>query len=660
MVKIDEDPALRGSPAVDWDFSTLLPDKIGNVNELRDAVRRELPSVLTVMIASAVNGTNLSQRSKLIFNYATLFPAYAPQLTESWRLLENEFDSQGEDRVSTFQHRQVVYLLIDALLNQTTSEPHQRALTLGENANTARRKVARILDETTQYDENMFDRLRRLKQKCNGFYDETSRELHTSPADKEQNKRQITLLDVYVRLNERGDFQQFVQKYLPQISPKLPQLMVRDKEQMAETILNTPFVSELLRDGELEGTTITVRTLVWAWVRRNNPDASWLMDYFLGRRKLQIAFWQRVVEMYEQSDPRKYIQRIGQNPHQHIFYMESRLADILETLPSEVEIRRKLITAFIINLGVFKKNFPGHPNIDLVIIRIKNMVDEIGGDENFSQALAILEDHKPGVLTLTRQGLTVAGEQTPSAFYVSGAPRPEVAQTATGRKEEQTLVVRLSEVERPLESVLGLAHAVWQQDIPAILAHLNRKLGRTIQDPLDLAAAYERLPMGSVDHIVMPAILPSSHPLADLSRIGVLAVARNGNQVEIVVSPERVQIETGSPRPIILRGVLDEHKELVIAGADEEFDYTSVHLLFKSAAIFAKAEFFRGLGGRKSISPYSRAEVSQINQVALDWNAFAKGNGLPILGFDEKIVGSVVFPLGGTGRMQRAAFLTLN
>lgn len=647
MTKIDTDPALRGKHESGLDLA-------GNVDILRDVIRRELPGALRSIIVSGENGTGIiNDRAQRIFSLATLFPAGADELTESWNLLADKFDSQEGDQAAVINRKQITGILISVLVIQTTLPPHKKALCL-ENGSSAEIRLSRALKKTTQHSEATAQKVTQLGRIYDSFISETSEELQTPPVDINQNKRQIVLLDSYARLNN-GNLMTFLQVFQSPTLPGSSYFLSRDHA--AEPIFKSPFIAGLLRDGELETTSISIKSIIWSWLRRSNPNIPWVMEYFFQRKELQIFYWRSVVEMYEKLDPHVYLHGVKKDADQHVFNMDgSILSAILETLPSEADVRRQLAEIFVVNLGVFKNDFPGHPNISLVMERIKSLIDEVGGDESLSRALAILGDHQPGALALTRNGL-ITGEHITHAFYISNTPQSEVESAPTVSCKNQDIVVGEGEIKN---SALGEALTLDPERVSKLLVHLNHKLGQTTRDSFDLAAEYERLPRGSVDHVVIPGILPSTHPLTDLLRIGVLAVARSDNDIEVIIDPEKTGIKTINKRPLCLQGNLDRHQELIIAGMNEEFAYTPLHLLLKSAALFARAEFIRGLGGRKHTSPYSIAELTQINRVVLSWNIFARENGFPMLGFDENTAGPVVFPLGDTTRIQRAALLTLN
>jgi len=412
---------------------------------------------------------------------------------------------------------------------------------------------------------------------------------------------------------------------------------------LVHNIARSSLTYELFVTKQLEDMDDILKDYVWVcqWgsiVKANEPNSrekiGKLCEYFLETPFLPEFFLDNQLRHFRLDVKDHLLPGLYEQP-------PNVIRDFLSAIPikeldksERIAILRKLLGSS----GFLFHNYPSYANNkEMIIEQLRQTAKDLEIDSALSTEFAILSDEKPGALKkahfrdevrvvipkpgqtkeefeelLDRQQL----EELREVLYISKAWSDVEKPKENAEPVKDTLSIALSETQ--WTSRWGEVQIPKRQDVPLILEWINSTFCAKLdcEKLLKLATDYERRLIPNADILVLPDLLPNSHDLSPLRKIGVVAIEQNGNHtVNFVIDPKVAKIETA--QRIVIEGKMVRTGDLVIDDANDDFALSPLHLLLTAAELLRRKKF-------REWFP-TKEETREIHQKVKSWNRENKG-----------------------------------
>lgn len=591
---------------------------------------------------------------------ATLYSSDAPELGKTWEVLDKALKN------SSLETRTRAICFATGLLYQTGLPLNHKDLWIsfankskGNTNNTIsafQRRTALQIEEAA--DPNQV--LASVRQSVEAFSQEME-SLKTAPDSKEEAFRQVSLLDLFSKMQGTLYFGFYLNYGNPESSTLLLASAFIFMSGKSEGF-KTGFYQRLLVEERLEDATAELRQSLFlnSWQieekENDNEFKKNIYEYFISHPEIQEGFWERftpdkkplTLGEIKNSAIRANIERSFKTPPEisilkNLLSLDKQTVDsFLATIPKGYSEK----TAFVRKLiGVYAavKN-SGEPGIEAFSSYLIPILEEGKLAEAFVNEYRILRDLVPGAILVNNKGEARARvlqpgqtlEESQSIAYTSKAEqiKPDQPEKKEVEKGFSLEAGQLATSER-----WGDLQIPAKETMPALFTHLAHALPHGLSEDklFDLAAEYQEKAAKTGNLTVLPSLLENSHPLSVFAKIGIMAIQPTEDGVQFIIDTKSAKIKTVGPKTIAIAGQFNKLGDLEIEGLEQ---YTPLHYLLSIAAFMTKASMVE----RTLI----KDEVRNIRSAVKSWNSFAKQKGWQEISYENASLANcrIILPVG--------------
>jgi hypothetical protein len=606
---------------------------------------------------------------------ATLQPRGSTELNETWKLLRKTAAS----RRYPLAKRVAATLVADALHYQTglpyTMKKHSGGDIRRPTAeDQARLRAADLVQDTERPTRKFYtplaeraDARKAAKGPDLGALQSVKDALAANYTHERDIVRQVTVIDDMVRMR-RGSLYKFCEEINRPDESALVDfntMMQQDTQQ----VLTKPQVAALLLKGKLENADmLEVRYPIWraeavqrgivapdsssdrtASVQRNTDAAV----YFIQHPDLQTAFWKDFVQVQPDgtvdNGNLRYAENIVLEAPNVVPQLLGNIA--IETFPAQQKrtLIRQLTTVVARAHTISRTENSSRITESLPDLRaqLNTLAQRANMSGMIAEELAILRNEAPGAITRNNtyeaRARTTDTRSDASELYRSTMDFPTV-------EVRETVDTRLHIVSGQTEVFPAWhgreAQTPSDEDMPTLLMHMDahmERAGLTAKKLESYAWPLRDRPVyRGKGAAVIPELLPITHPLHDLHKVGIAAIEPTGKDFgfQVVIDAKKAGVAVEGGQLLIIDGIVDpSSREVLLSGLDDATTNTTiVQAIGEGAFMTRHARQSRSLHGQ---------DVSEVRTRVKAWN---QGGNVPTLSYTESVhpeADTVLFPING-------------